>query len=310
MYAGTPYSYYTSNTGNLPGDATMGQYDEIYILSLPAFTWVKAKYPPSLTRSYHTCHIVGRQLISLFGLDPRTRSSPGARDQFTNGIGVFDINQLEWSDKYDPNAGDYKTPGLVADYYYNTATGPANWSSPALKSLFDSSSSIKYTGPISGRTNTSNAPAPGGTVVGGAGGSSSTSPSNSTSKPVTTNKLSVGAIVGFAILGAAVFLGAIAAAVFVILRKRRRGRIVEIANVHEHRMITTQPSSFAEGGWQPQEKLPTYEMRGQRQSSEWELEGERPASPQELAAHVPETRPAQEMVQVGQSSTGNGNTKK
>jgi hypothetical protein len=87
--------------------------DDVYILSIPSFTWIKA-YTGSETqgRRSHRCikpypdqmFVVGGQLTTVTNC-------------FTDGvIRVFNLNTLEFQDDYDPTKwSDYKVPGAVTD---------------------------------------------------------------------------------------------------------------------------------------------------------------------------------------------------
>ena len=41
------------------------------------------------------------------------------RDEWTNGIGIFDLTELEWSDEFRADADQYETPKMVMDWYKN-----------------------------------------------------------------------------------------------------------------------------------------------------------------------------------------------
>jgi len=46
------------------------QLDEVFVLSLPKFEWVKANYTAKHNRYSQTCHVAGnRQMISIGGID-------------------------------------------------------------------------------------------------------------------------------------------------------------------------------------------------------------------------------------------------
>ena len=87
--------------------------DNVYILSLPSFTWIKA-YTGSETqgRRGHKCLkaypdqmlVVGGQLATPINC-------------FSDGImRVFNLNTLEFQDDYDPTIwSEYKVPGVVTD---------------------------------------------------------------------------------------------------------------------------------------------------------------------------------------------------
>ncbi|KAL8955730.1 MAG: hypothetical protein Q9183_006540 [Haloplaca sp. 2 TL-2023] len=56
-------------------------FDEIYILSLPAFRWFKVDYPPQLPRNGHSCNSVGgSQIISIGGSDSNAQIGTGYID--------------------------------------------------------------------------------------------------------------------------------------------------------------------------------------------------------------------------------------
>lgn len=119
MYAG-----WGSNLGSaaLP-------FDEIYILTLPAFEWIKVQYSPAHPRHGHTCHTVGnRQMLVIGGVDSLQDSTSSeapsldkatftTADQFTQGLAIYDMSTLSWSSSYDPNADIYEQSDLVKNYY-------------------------------------------------------------------------------------------------------------------------------------------------------------------------------------------------
>lgn len=119
MYAG-----WGSNLGSaaLP-------FDEIYILTLPAFEWIKVQYSPAHPRHGHSCHTVGnRQMLVIGGVDSLADSTSSeapsldkatfaTADQFTQGLAIFDMSTLTWSSEYDANAAVYEQSTPVKTYY-------------------------------------------------------------------------------------------------------------------------------------------------------------------------------------------------
>lgn len=102
-------------------------YDEIYILTLPAFHWIKVDYTPVETRQGHTCHAVGGSQVLVIG-GVKTTSSPEdgeavynapfkGKDKFEQGLAIFDMTTLKWSDRYIANATNYKQSELVRSFY-------------------------------------------------------------------------------------------------------------------------------------------------------------------------------------------------
>lgn len=94
-------------------------FSEVYVLSLPGFNWKRVDDGGTdYQRANHVCLTAGNsQLLSLGGLD-----SPGfslgdwaSKDPLPRGIGIFDLNFLEWRDTYTPGA--YRTHETIADWY-------------------------------------------------------------------------------------------------------------------------------------------------------------------------------------------------
>lgn len=112
--------------------------DEVYILSLPAFVWFKANYTSVDPRIYHTCHIVGNQMMSIGGLNPSFASVPGAlndTDPFWEGIKVFDMTALQWTNYYNASTAPYTPSETILQYYGGQLKYPA-WSLSAVQDLF------------------------------------------------------------------------------------------------------------------------------------------------------------------------------
>lgn len=101
-------------------------YDEIYILTLPAFVWIKVQYPPESPRHDLTCHTVGnRQMLIIGGVDSASTSGSDTfyedpfniADPFTQGLGIFDMTTLTFAEKYDADAEAYVQSDSVQQTY-------------------------------------------------------------------------------------------------------------------------------------------------------------------------------------------------
>ncbi|KAL8754513.1 MAG: hypothetical protein Q9184_005090 [Pyrenodesmia sp. 2 TL-2023] len=108
-------------------------YDEIFILSLPAFHWFKVDYLPQHPRGGHSCNAVGgSQVISVGGWDANPKIYRGTNgnhdeleqsrmnstvDPFSQGLGIFDMTTLAWADHYTANPPPYTQSKLVRDFY-------------------------------------------------------------------------------------------------------------------------------------------------------------------------------------------------
>ena len=114
--------------------------DEMFILSLPAFVWFKVNYTPTDPRIFHTCHVVGnRQLISVGGLNPSLPNVSVAwnnTDPYAEGLKVFDMTTLQWTQYYNASAAPYVPSDPVMAHYESKSRYPLKWDDPELEKLF------------------------------------------------------------------------------------------------------------------------------------------------------------------------------
>lgn len=131
--------------GGLLADNTVS--DEVFVLSLPGFVFAKADNPGATTaRADHACVAVGsgkRQMLSIGGTDvskgyPAEFTDP---DPWTQGLGVFDMTALRWTDGYANDAGAYDTPEVVKQFYRDGGLDKVQWTSDEVRNLFSSSKS-------------------------------------------------------------------------------------------------------------------------------------------------------------------------
>ena len=133
-------------------DTSLG-LDSVYVLSLPAFHWQQANYTPQYVRFGATCNVINRQMIVVGGnimtqqaISENNGTWPySVVDPWPQGLGVFDITDMEWKDSYDAGAGPYRTPEMVKQYY---ASHPRYSSSvlddTVLRSWFDKGELHRY----------------------------------------------------------------------------------------------------------------------------------------------------------------------
>lgn len=131
--------------GGLRADNTVS--DEVFVLSLPGFVFAKADNPGATTaRADHACVAVGagkRQMLSIGGTDaskgyPAEFADP---DPWAQGLGVFDMTSLSWTDRYASDAAAYDTPEVVKQFYRDGGLGKVQWTSDEVKGFFSSSKS-------------------------------------------------------------------------------------------------------------------------------------------------------------------------
>ncbi|KAF1844777.1 uncharacterized protein K460DRAFT_310690, partial [Cucurbitaria berberidis CBS 394.84] len=121
------------------GDQTKW-YDDVYVLSLPSFTWVKM-FQADSPRYGHTCHLVGRQLLTIGGHNVR-RNITNMCDWEQQSIGVLDLPTMTWGSIFDASHQQYEMSKGLVDKIGGTPQGsnamaiPMNgWSSPALEAI-------------------------------------------------------------------------------------------------------------------------------------------------------------------------------
>jgi hypothetical protein len=117
-------------------------YDEVYVLSIPSFTWVKMYYAES-PRYGHTCHVVGRQMITTGGRNIR-RNVTNYCDWELHGIAVLDMPTMTWGSIFNATLGQYEVSADVVKKIGGTPQGgnskqipDLGWSSRELGTLMN-----------------------------------------------------------------------------------------------------------------------------------------------------------------------------
>jgi len=173
------------------------ELDNVWVLSLPSFQWHQGNHTPVRGRTGidSSCNLVGhRQMVITGGLDP-DNSSAAVVDPWPLGLGVFDLSDMVFKDRYDANASAYSSPNIVKTWYSDN--GPmAKDINDDVKQLFFGSTA----------TNSSTGTSPSATGATGA----DKSESNNT-----------GAIAG-GVVGGVFVLAAAIAGVWLLRRRKRR----------------------------------------------------------------------------------------
>ncbi|KAG7143361.1 Kelch repeat-containing protein like [Verticillium longisporum] len=186
--------------------ANKAAFDDVYILSLPGFVWTKAEYEAKGSRTAHACVVAcNRQMISIGGVDD-TKGSPAIWEDIDprpQGLGIFDMTQLKWTDAFDADAGAYESPAEVQAWYDEGGLQNVQWSSDNVQKLFTNSTSSEE----SSEEGTS-----GGNGNGNSGNANGESSNSSTP---------VGAIAG-GVVGGVAGIALVAFLVWFLARRRRR----------------------------------------------------------------------------------------
>jgi hypothetical protein len=202
--------------------------DAVYILLLPAFHWIKVDYPPTDPRVYHTCHVIGnRQLLSVGGLNPALLNISLAwneTDRFAEGLKIFDMTTLNWTNYYDANAAPYEQSNLVKQYYTSNPRYPAEWNDEALGWILNPASTP---------------PPPTAT------GSNHTNTTTSTAAPSPPHHSHTRAIVG-GVVGGVGGLLLISAILGFILHKQREAK-AKLSEAEQRRRLNEKPPAHFKG---------------------------------------------------------------
>ena len=115
---GTHEIYMYGGYGSILGPANQ-QYDEVWVLTLPSFTWQQLDSNHKSPRIGHTCHLVGkRQMLSIGGVDPSMTDGWKGPDYTNwNGLGVYDLSAATWSSGFNASADAYQRPVAVQSWY-------------------------------------------------------------------------------------------------------------------------------------------------------------------------------------------------
>jgi hypothetical protein len=102
LRSGSSYNIYMYGGQNLVPQGDQTQKDDMWILSVPSFTWIEVDQQNQVpyARAGHSCHVWDGQMIVVGGyIDPNLScESPG--------IYVFNMTSLGWSDQFTALTGD------------------------------------------------------------------------------------------------------------------------------------------------------------------------------------------------------------
>lgn len=93
---------------------------DMHVLSLPGFRWTKLPDEGSTEKRDHACAVVGnRQMLVWGGLNSTGDDAEhwNPPDPHPQGIGIYDLSEWRWKDRYDADADAYVTHADVASWY-------------------------------------------------------------------------------------------------------------------------------------------------------------------------------------------------
>ncbi|KAF2996412.1 hypothetical protein E8E13_002203 [Curvularia kusanoi] len=115
---GSSYNVYMFGGQNLQPYGDQTQKDDMWILSIPSFTWIEVEQDASQSvppaRAGHTCHVWDGQMIMIGGYVGQELSCDSP------GIYVFNMSSLSWSDQFTALTGgkatqDYTGEGSIGN---------------------------------------------------------------------------------------------------------------------------------------------------------------------------------------------------
>ncbi|KAK0932738.1 hypothetical protein LTR29_015696 [Friedmanniomyces endolithicus] len=134
---GSSYNIYMFGGQNLTPYGNQSQFDDMWILTLPSFTWIEvdqSKQSVPYGRSGHTCNVWDGQMVMVGGYvgDQLTCDSPG--------VYVFDMSNTQWVQQFtalSPGASS-SSGSLSSSNSGSAAAASASGSSSKTSSTFNS----------------------------------------------------------------------------------------------------------------------------------------------------------------------------
>lgn len=115
--------------------------NDLHVLTVPGFTWMKIEHFEEDGRYQHSCAVVGpgqSQMINVGGLQSISRREDSyGIDSFANGLKIFDLAKWFWRDNFDPNAAAYEPNEQVQKWYsLRSNLESVQWTDDKTKALF------------------------------------------------------------------------------------------------------------------------------------------------------------------------------
>lgn len=188
----------------------------VYVLSIPSFRWIRVTEDND-QRQRHQCHLLGGHTMLVVGgiqpghnnMQPGDVSGCDSSSKFSQGLGIFSLNDHSWRTKYDPIGGiaAYQVHPSISQVIGGDKNGSATLTMP------DGGFSDQALGSLVGVSERSATPS---------NSTSSTTPKADAS-PTSAGgkKLSGGVVAGIAV-GAIALMVIIGAQAFMMLRRRQQ----------------------------------------------------------------------------------------
>jgi hypothetical protein len=118
-------------------DSASGFNDDVWVLSVPSFMWMKVNSGTGSGRAGHKCvKPYPDQMLVIGGYAPLIGSTPSCLDIIT----VFNLSSAEWIDSYDPSKwSNYTVPTMIYQMIGGSPTGGATQTTPTPTGFANSS---------------------------------------------------------------------------------------------------------------------------------------------------------------------------
>lgn len=112
------------------GRSPSGDFDEVWVLTLPYFRWIKV-VKGSFPIFGHNCHLVGSKQMLILGGNRYTQ----VKDKHPcylgrTGVAIFDMTTLQWADRIAIPDRPYEVPFAIVEWIHGTSKGKANMTKP------------------------------------------------------------------------------------------------------------------------------------------------------------------------------------
>ena len=121
------------------GNSLGGSDGDVYVLSIPSFQWIRVNQD-SNRRVRHHCGLIGNHTMMVVGGIQPNAEGPQPADatgcdtsaMFTQGLGMFSLNNHTWYTTYDPSAGSavYVVHPSITDVIGGNENGSATLQTP------------------------------------------------------------------------------------------------------------------------------------------------------------------------------------
>lgn len=116
----------------------------VHVLSLPSFDWQAQAAPPDFGRYMMSCNVVGNRRMIVIGGNTIFSDTPSeifdllgsVLDPWPQGIGIFDLSDMEWKSSYDADAAAYVTPQVVKSFVQQNGRYPNSWTNDVVEKWF------------------------------------------------------------------------------------------------------------------------------------------------------------------------------